>query len=75
MIHDGDVPSVQREMNLMWSKSMREVDGPNFIFIDFNVPALSPRHGSTETSLQLSENLTLSAIRGIHTSVIAKMAT
>jgi hypothetical protein len=44
MIHEGDVPSVQCESNLRWSKSMSEVDGPKFIF----------------------------AIRGIHTSVIAR---
>jgi hypothetical protein len=42
MIHEGYVPSVQYEMNLRWSKAMREV-GPNFIFIDFIVPALGPR--------------------------------
>jgi hypothetical protein len=49
---------------------MREV-GPNFIFIDFIVPALGPRLNWIQTALQLSENITLFAIRGIHTSVIA----
>jgi hypothetical protein len=43
MIDDGDVPSVQCEMSLRWSKSMREVDGPSLIFIYSNVPALAPR--------------------------------
>jgi hypothetical protein len=43
LIHKGDVPSVQCEKNLKWSKSMREVYGPSFILIDFNVPALAPR--------------------------------
>jgi hypothetical protein len=35
---------------------MRKVDGLSLIFIDFYVPALTPRLNSTETSLQLSEN-------------------
>jgi hypothetical protein len=43
MIHEGEVPSVQCEMSLRWSKYMREVDGPSLIFIDFNVLALAPR--------------------------------
>jgi hypothetical protein len=43
MNEEGDIPSVQCEMNLKWSKSVREVDGPRFIIIDFNVPALSTR--------------------------------
>jgi hypothetical protein len=43
MIHKGDVPSVQSEMNLRRSMSMREVDGPSFILIDFNVVALASR--------------------------------
>jgi hypothetical protein len=43
MIREGDVPSVQYEMSLRWSKSTREVDGSILIFIDFNVPVLAPR--------------------------------
>jgi hypothetical protein len=42
MIHERVVPSVRREMSLMWSKSIREVHGSSLIFIDFNVPALAP---------------------------------
>jgi hypothetical protein len=42
VIHRGDVLSVQCEMNFRWSKSMREVDGVSFVFIDINVPALAP---------------------------------
>jgi hypothetical protein len=36
MIHTDDVPSIQCELNLRWSnnKSMREVDGQSFTFID-----------------------------------------
>jgi hypothetical protein len=41
MIHKGDIPSVQRENNLRWSKPMREVDGLGFIFIYFNISALA----------------------------------
>jgi hypothetical protein len=41
MFHEGDVPPVQCEASLRWSKS-RE-DGPSHIFVDFNVPALTPR--------------------------------
>jgi hypothetical protein len=37
---------------------MRKVDGLSLIFIDFYVPALS----STETLLQLSENITFFAV-------------
>jgi hypothetical protein len=38
---------------------MRRVDGSSLIFIYYYVPAFSPRLNSTETSLQLSENITL----------------
>jgi hypothetical protein len=37
---------------------MRKIDGMSLIFIDFYVPALTPRLNSAETSLQLSENIT-----------------
>jgi hypothetical protein len=43
MIDEGDIPSIKCEMALNWSKSVREVDGPRFILIDFDVPALAPR--------------------------------
>jgi hypothetical protein len=69
MIHKGNVPSIQCEMNLRWSKSMGEVHGPSFIFIYFNGPA----HLSwIQTALQLSENITLFVIHGIHRSLIGK---
>jgi hypothetical protein len=38
---------------------MREVNGVSLIYIDFYVPEVTPRLSSTETSLQLSENITL----------------
>jgi hypothetical protein len=48
---------------------MRKVDGLSLIFIDFYVPALTPRVNSTETSLQLSENINLFAVRRIRVQV------
>jgi hypothetical protein len=72
MIDEGDIPSVQCKMSLRGPKSMREVDGPSFIFIDFNVPALTPRLNRIQITLRFSKNITLFAIRGIHSSVIDK---
>jgi hypothetical protein len=59
MNHKGDVPSVQCEMSLRRSNSMRDVDSSSFIFINFNVPAIEPRLSLIETTLQLPENITL----------------
>jgi hypothetical protein len=56
MIHNGAVPSVQCDMNLRRSPSMREADRPSFIFPDFDVPALAPRLNWIQTALQLSED-------------------
>jgi hypothetical protein len=39
MIHEGDFPSIQLDVSVRWFKSMKEIDGPSHIFIDFNVPA------------------------------------
>jgi hypothetical protein len=61
-IHEGDIPSIQCKMNLRGPKSMRKVDGLSLIFIDFYVPALTPRLNSTESSLQRYENATLFAL-------------
>jgi hypothetical protein len=46
---------------------MRKVDGLTLIFIDFYVPALTPSLNSTETSLQLSGNITLFTVCHIYT--------
>jgi hypothetical protein len=46
MIVKGNIPSIQCKM--------RKVDGFSLIFIDFYVPAHTPRLNSSETSLQLS---------------------
>jgi hypothetical protein len=72
MIHDGVIPSVQCQMSLRRPKSMREVDGLNLILIDFYVSAFTPHLNSTETSLQLSESITLFAFCRIYTGVISK---
>jgi hypothetical protein len=72
MTHKGDVPSDECEMNHRWSKSIREGDGQSFILIGFNVPALAPCLNLIQTALQLCENKTLFAIRGIHSSAIGK---
>jgi hypothetical protein len=55
---DTRIPSIQCKMSLNGTKSARKVDDLRLIFIDFYVPALTPRLNSTETSLQLSENTT-----------------
>jgi hypothetical protein len=44
MTDKGDIPSIQCKMSLKGPKSMRKVDGLSLIFIDFYVPALTPRH-------------------------------
>jgi hypothetical protein len=72
MIDEGDIPSIQFVMTLKGSKSRRKIDGLSLIFIDYYVPALTPRLSSTETSLQLSANITLFAALRIYTGVISK---
>jgi hypothetical protein len=53
-----DIPLFQCQMSLSGPKSVREVDGLSLIFIDFYVPALTPRLNRCETSMQISENIT-----------------
>jgi hypothetical protein len=72
MIDKGDIPSIQCKMSLRRPKSMRKVDYLSLILIHFYVPALTRRFNSTETSLQLSENITLFAVCRIYTRVISK---
>jgi hypothetical protein len=59
MTDKGDILSIQCKMNLWGPKSMRKVDGLSLIFFDLYVPVLTPDLSNTETSLQLSENITL----------------
>jgi hypothetical protein len=72
MIDKGHILPVQCKMNLSGPKSMRKVNDLRLIFTDFYVPALTPRLNGTETSLQLSENMTLFAVCHLHTGVISK---
>jgi hypothetical protein len=72
MIDEGDISSIQYKMSLRGPKSLRNVGGPSLIFIDFYVPALTPRLNSAETSLQFSETITLFAVCRIYSGVISK---
>jgi hypothetical protein len=51
---------------------MREVDCLSLVFIDFYVPALTPRLDCIKTALQLSENVALLGLCRIQTGVISK---
>jgi hypothetical protein len=62
MIDKGDIPSIHCKMSLRPPKSMRKLGGLSLIFLDFFVAALTQSLNSTETSLQLSENITLFAV-------------
>jgi hypothetical protein len=53
-------------------KQDKLVDRVSLIFIEFYVPPLTPRLNRTETSLQLSENITFFAVCRIYTGVIKK---
>jgi hypothetical protein len=72
MIDERDILSIQRKMSLRESKSVSKVDGPNLIFIDFYGPTLTPHLNSSETLLQVSENITLFEVCHIYTGVISK---
>jgi hypothetical protein len=58
----GDALSIHCKMSLRESKSMRKLNGPSLVFVDFYVPALAQSLNFTETSLQLSENIKLSGV-------------
>jgi hypothetical protein len=62
MIDEGNVPSVQCKMRLRGPKCTRKVDGLSLIFIYVYVPVLIRSLKSTETSLQLSENIPFFAV-------------
>jgi hypothetical protein len=40
----GDIPFIHCKMSLRGPESIRKVDGLRLIFIDFYVPAFTPRH-------------------------------
>jgi hypothetical protein len=75
MIVKGDIPSIQYKVILRGPKSVKKVDGLSLIFIDFYVPALIPHLNGTETSLQLSEYITLFAVCCIYTGKETKIDT
>jgi hypothetical protein len=72
MTYEGDIPSIQCKMSFRGPKSMGKVDGLSLIYIDFFVPTLTSRFNSTETSLQLSENITFFVVCRIYTGVNRK---
>jgi hypothetical protein len=72
MIDKGDIPSIQCKLSLWGPKSMRKVDNLSLLFTDFYVPVLTPCLNSNETSLQLSENITLFVVCHIYTGVVSK---
>jgi hypothetical protein len=72
MAHENYISSVQCKMCLREPECMRKVDELSFMIIDFYVPALIQRLNNTETSMQLSENITLFAVCRIYTGVIRK---
>jgi hypothetical protein len=72
MIDKGDILTIQCKMSLSGPKAMRKVDCLSFILSDFYVPALTPRLNSTDTLLQLSENIILLAVCRIYTGVVSK---
>jgi hypothetical protein len=69
MIDKGYIQSNQCKMSLRGPKSMRKVDGLSLTIINFFVPTLTPRLSNAETSLQLSENITLFAVCRIYMQV------
>jgi hypothetical protein len=72
MIDEGDIPSIQCKISLREPKSVRTVGGLSLIFIDFYVSAFTPCLHSIETSLQVSEDITLFAVSHLYTGVISK---
>jgi hypothetical protein len=61
MLDEGDILSIQYKMSLGGPNSTRKVNGLSLIFINFYVPVFTTHLNSTETSLQLSENITFFA--------------
>jgi hypothetical protein len=55
MTDEGDIPSIEYKMSLRRTNSMRKVDDLSLIFIDFYVPALTPRLSSTDKGMVRSD--------------------
>jgi hypothetical protein len=67
IIYKRNVPSIQCKKRLRFSNSMSEIDFLSLVFIDFYVPALTPRLYCIKTALQLTENIALLALCRIQT--------
>jgi hypothetical protein len=57
-----DISCIHCKRSLRRPKSVRKVDDLRLIFVVFYVPVLIPRLNSTDTSLQLSENIAVNRI-------------
>jgi hypothetical protein len=72
VIEKGDIVSIQCAVSLRGPTSVRKVDGRSLVLIDLHFPALTPPLNSSETSLQLSDNITLLAVCRRYTDVVIK---
>jgi hypothetical protein len=71
-IYKWNVPSIQCKKRLRWSNLIQEVDCPSLVFIDFNVPTLTPGHHWVQAMLEFSENIAFLVFCHIKASVISK---
>jgi hypothetical protein len=51
---------------------MGEVDHPSLVFIDLNIPALTPGHQSGQAALELPNYVALLAVCRIQTGIVRK---
>jgi hypothetical protein len=65
VVYEENLLSFQCKKSFDWSTPMGEADGLNLLFINLNVPALTPRLHCGETALELSKNITFFAISRI----------
>jgi hypothetical protein len=65
VVCEGNLPSFQCKKSFDWCTPMGEVDGLSLLFINLNVPALTPQFHCGETALDLSKPLNLFVISGI----------
>jgi hypothetical protein len=69
-IYKGNVSSVQLQHVIGDSKSSGEIDRLRFHFIDFQVPALTPRILYSESALQFAENATFVFLLRVNIGII-----
>jgi hypothetical protein len=53
---------------------MGEVDRPSLVFIDLNIPALTPGHQSVQAALDLPNYVALLVVCRIQIGIVAKRA-